>query len=275
MPRIFDGPFPRPISLKTAELVYLISEAETELIARDFLLDNIPSIYDKKGREDFTVDPLPLAGFYRATVRYRSGVGELAGEGETGESSGIRFSTFGGSRILQTSKETRQMVHADGETKVIDFDLLINVDENGAVRGTEVSSSEFTFEIPKRMSPEQLTDAAVASWLALKEHINDKPYKGFLKGEVLFLGAEGAQTGAESEVVFRFKARPNSTHDWPSGVTIAGMAGVAFEGWDYVWVYYRTETITRTDGSKVESSVPKQVNVERIYDYGDLSLLPV
>lgn len=113
-----------------------------------------------------------------------------------------------------------------------------------------------------------VTDAYKAILFALTGKVNAAPWHGFAAGEVLFLGASGSKrSNGDWEITFRFAASPNV-----SGLTVGSITGISKEGWHYMWVRYAD---TEDAGSKSVVKKPVAVYIERVYDYGDFSLLGI
>ena len=93
------------------------------------------------------------------------------------------------------------------------------------------------------------------------------PFRGLnLRG--LDLGASGSQQGAEDwQIDFSFAAMPNVTD-----LTIGDIGGVTKRGWDYLWVYYAN---VQDDVGKVVRRIPRQVNIEQVYQYEPFSGLGI
>ncbi|MFN4261629.1 MAG: hypothetical protein ACK4RK_20290 [Gemmataceae bacterium] len=67
------------------------------------------------------------------------------------------------------------------------------------------------------------------------------------------------------EIIFRFAASPNATD-----LTVGDIQGIEKKGWEYLWVRYAD--------AEDENTLVKQpiaAYVERVYDYGDFSLLGI
>jgi hypothetical protein len=93
---------------------------------------------------------------------------------------------------------------------------------------------------------------------------NSSPFLGFNAGELLFLGATGADgSSAETEVGFQFAASKNQ-----SGLQLGDITGIVKSGHAYLWVEFEPDV---DSGGKSVVSKPLRVNVERVYDAIDFA----
>lgn len=98
--------------------------------------------------------------------------------------------------------------------------------------------------------------------------VNGAPYKGFGKGEVLFLGATGSRRGYEKwRITYKFAASPNVVNMAIGGATDFV---VTKEGWEYLWVRF-DEHVNQHRLIKI----PTAYYVERVYPYGNLASLGI
>jgi hypothetical protein len=96
--------------------------------------------------------------------------------------------------------------------------------------------------------------------------VNGSGFKGFAKGELLFLGASGSKRGKDDwEITYRFAASPNA-----AGLTLGDITGINKEGWHYLWVRFADDEDTT---AKALIKKPVAAYVEQVYQYGDFSLL--
>lgn len=98
--------------------------------------------------------------------------------------------------------------------------------------------------------------------------VNSKAFKGWYKGEVLFLGAtfSGNASGSEKvAVTYNFAIQQNE-----SATTVEGVAVPAKYGWEYVWSIAET----KADG-KVPVVVVDGIYFEQVYKWGDFGRLKI
>lgn len=135
-----------------------------------------------------------------------------------------------------------------------------------AVDGDEVKGIEIVIPAMKinvqYKHPQGVITIAQAKFLAsMTGMVNNDSFLTFSPGEVLFLGARGADgTLSEASVSYSFAMAANR-----SGLTIGGIAGVAKKGWEVSWIRYQ-DTITTEGGDDNPTRVPKYVYVDRVYE---------
>ena len=102
-----------------------------------------------------------------------------------------------------------------------------------------------------------------ASWT-----VNDAPFRGYKKGEVLFKGASGSKNGIEKwTFTFNFEAIPNETNLNVNGYVIPEKLG-----WDYVSVRYAKALNKQKDGIIAQAL---NVDVHQMYrnsNFADLGI---
>lgn len=266
---IYEGPFSRPLTSKSGELVYIIRGAADEKEARDKLTEEAPSVYDDKIQDDYKIEDLkiPGGGYYTGTVTYKakaSGGGFPGGGVPTRQ---IEFSTMGGTKYIQISPHGGVTFNASGWTQRIP-DAVVNaeIDPGGKIRvkGAQIPSKLFAFKIKKRFTRGTLTDEVVDLIKGLSDCVNSVAFKGFDPREVNFIGAEGAQSGTDADVTFYFQQAKFLTGKVIDGITYN--AGP----FDYVWFLSQPETSGGVATSKV-----KEVHVNYVKEQADLNLLPI
>lgn len=103
----------------------------------------------------------------------------------------------------------------------------------------------------------------------LTGRMNNAPFKGFAKGECLFMGAQAVQRGENPlRVTYKFQSLPNETN-----IIVSPQITVPFKyGWDYLWVEF-DENADEAQGAM--SLRPTDVHIERVFLFGDFSLLGI
>ena len=175
----------------------------------------------------------------------------------------LSFDTSGGTQTITQSLSTvNQYTNGD---PFINFKGAIRPSDNG-VEGCEITVPVLSFSethyFPAASPP------SLATLFGVTGKVNSDGFREFAVGEVLFLGASGSQQGAEDwQIDFSFAAMPNVTD-----LTIGDIGGVAKRGWDYLWVYYAN---VQDDVGKVVRRIPRQVNIEQVYQYEPFSGLGI
>jgi hypothetical protein len=148
-----------------------------------------------------------------------------------------------------------------------DFFGAIGVTDD-RVEGTDITVPVFNFTETHYIEKALVTGAYKLALFNLTGKVNGSGFKGFAKGEVLFLGASGSKRGLDDwEITFRFAASPNV-----AGISLGDIAGVSKEGWQYLWVRF----IDDEDATaKALIKRPVAAYVEQVYPYGDFSNLGI
>jgi len=251
-------------SRASAELLYTIRGTADDAEAQSELASASPLYYNGLPRKTLRVSPVfvdinnPDASIWDGTVSYARDV-----RPETGESV-FSFDTGGGTQHITQSLSTVGMyVPAGGTAR--DYKGAIGY-ANGTVNGCDITVPVFNWSETHYLSDATVDSAYIATVYSLTGKVNDATFKGFAAGEVLFLGASGSKRGSDDwEITFRFAASPNI-----SNRTIGDITGINKGGWEYLWVIYAD--LPGPDGPV---KYPRQVNVERVYEYGDFSLLGI
>lgn len=189
----------------------------------------------------------------------------------TGESS-FRFDTSGG-----TQKITQALEHIasySGTNFVPEFHGAINVNGD-RVEGCDVAVPVYTWEETHYIDEDLITEAYKRTLFELTATVNDAPFKGFAKGESLFLGASGSKRGADNwEITFKGVGSKNVQDLEIAAETTDGGPLIVEEkeGWHYLWhVFEEAEDTT----AKHLIKRARFSYVERVYEYGNHALLGI
>ncbi len=197
-------------------------------------------------------------GIWEASARY----GKKEPK-EPGESS-FSFDTGGGTQHITQSLETVNSYALPGEDSP-DLKGVIGVNTD-SVEGTDITIPVYNFTETHYILVPLVTGAYKAILFHMTGRVNAAPFKGFVPGEVLFMGASGSQRGQEDwEVTFRFAASPNAVN-----LKVGDITGIEKKGWEYLWVRYAD--------AEDENTLVKQpiaAYVEKVYEEGDFSLLGI
>ena len=241
----------------TTDLIYVVQGTDDDSVVRSTVEATAPLLYGGLPLQDYHITPLG-AGVWEVSVRY----GKKEPK-DTGESV-FSFDTGGGTTHITQSLQTVAKYAPPGKTPP-DFKGAIGVTHD-SVEGTDVTIPVYSFTETHYIAAASVTGAYKATLFALTGKTNNAPFKGFVPGEVLFLGASGSLRGEDDwEITFRFAASPNVT-----GLTIGDIVGVDKKGWEYLWVRYAD-----AEDQNVLVKKPIAVYVERVYDEGDFSLLGI
>jgi hypothetical protein len=241
----------------SVDLQFIVLGTELDVDVRALVEATIPAIYAGLFFQNYHIAHQG-GGVWEVSARY----GKVEPK-EAGESS-YSFDTGGGTQKITQSLETVDSYAPPGDDPP-DFQGAIGVGTD-SVEGTDVTVPVFNFTETHYIPAALVTGGYKATLFYLTGKVNGGPFKGFAPGEVLFLGASGSLRGAEDwEIAFKFAASPNAV-----GLSVGDITGIEKEGWQYMWVRY-------ADAENADTLVkqPTAAYVERVYEYGDFSLLGI
>lgn len=266
---------------KTADLRFVVfgateSTTAIEVHAAVAADEIVPSSYG--GMASRTIKVAPLTNeVWSATVTYQPS--ELRPEAES-TYVGISFTTTGAVENVQTAlaqSYSSLMREDDGTTIVepLNPGLSINIDENMAVNGIDITVPKFEFNETHYISDADI-GANVNSYMNTLHNAtgktNDAEFRGFGVGQVLFTGAYGSKRPAEGdwEITFTFIAAPDALLTLPlwkrDGTAVLDDQDVqqtiefGKPGHDYIW-FHRQRKVQ--DG--LETVLDRSVNIARVY----------
>ena len=136
------------------------------------------------------------------------------------------------------------------------------------VEGTDITIPVFNFTETHYILDAYVDGAYKLALFNLTGKVNDASFKGFAKGEVLFLGASGSKRGLDDwEISFRFAASPNV-----ASLTLGDITGITKEGWQYLWMRFIDD-----EDSSANALIKRPIAayVEQVYAYGNFSGLGI
>lgn len=181
------------------------------------------------------------------------------------------FSIGGGTQHIETSLAT---VGEYWDTSVYpsgsDYPGCIEPDIDGNPRGLDIPSPVFKFAETHVLSSSKVSTAYKRQMAYATRCMNQRTFRGFESGEVLFLGVTGYQEGGNLNsawnLTFEFAVQQNQ-----SNIKVGNITVPAKFGWDYLWK--QIESRTNTEGKVFKKTTA--VFVERIYVPIDFSVLGI
>lgn len=166
------------------------------------------------------------------------------------------FDTTGGTiHITQAKAEVGRFPSTAPDQKGA---IAVDGDE---VKGTEIVVPAMKINVSFKHPLGVITLPQAKFLASITGTVNSDNFLTFPPGEVLFLGARGADgSEAEATVSYQFAMAANQ-----SGVNIGGIAGVAKKAWEVAWVRYE-DAVVSTDGQEKPTRQPKYVYVDRVYE---------
>lgn len=187
----------------------------------------------------------------------------------------VTFTMGGGTKKIYQSLETLYKIARAGDVAP-DFGQVIGYNrKTGEIQGCEIVSATSDFTITKRFA--QLTIGWFRTNMDLVATVNEVPYLGCDKGEVLYKGADGQYKDDDPKVLpwtvtGRFgygRNRANVPIDDPD-IALADLIIPLVRGHEYVWVMYKElEWPVVIDGVAQTFKVqrPQFAYCERVYNY--------
>jgi hypothetical protein len=239
----------------TTELLYVVQGTDDDALVKALVAATAPAFYDGLRRDSLAISTVG-GGVWECAVRYV----KLESDSQ------FTFDTGGGAQHVTQSLATAGSYAAPDEIAP-DFHGAIGVNQD-QIEGTDVTVPVYNFTETHYIDDFLVTGAYKATLFFLTGRVNNASFKGFAKGEVLFLGASGAKRGFDDwEITFRFAASPNVT-----GLSLGSITGIDKEGWHYLWVRF-----TDDEDSTAKTLIKKPIAayVEQVYEYGDFSGLGI
>lgn len=248
-----------------AELFYTVQGTSEEWEAHNALLEEAPELFDfMNNGQDFLErgnSRVVLVGenLFKYAVEYISPIE-------------FTFETGGGNLHAVQSLETVGKYTRSGPPPPTN--RFVGVTDDG-VEGVDLIVPAYKFsETHTWPSKDAVTPEYRRVLRNLTGKVNGSAFKKYEKGEVLFLGATGARrAGGPWKVTYYFAVELNR-ENLTVGTGDDEIVGIRKEGWQYLWVRYK-DAVRTVEGKKWLTKVPVAAFVERVYDYGDFSLLGI
>jgi hypothetical protein len=264
------------LSGRSIERKYVGWGTSSVVEARYELLQQTPAIDGYFLRKDATVEPHDDAtDIWAGTVIYE--IGKLQSPGNLLPPT-FRFSTSGGKSKMLCSYEVVGAYGAGADPA--DYGGLIGVKDDGSAEGVEVEVPGFSWQETWRFKPSQLTWWYAKTVRNISATTNMQYFRGFDRGEVLFLFAEGGSQATQSqgsgdesdyrEVTFHFASSPNVTD-----LRVGGLTGIAKGGWEYLDIKYQTVMKNEGTANAFKAQVPVRVYVHRVFRESNFNLLGI
>lgn len=178
----------------------------------------------------------------------------------------ITFDVSAGTQHITQSLETMGMYGPSG-VLTRDNQGAIGVTDT-SVEGVDILVPQFSFSETYIKDAGDVTTAYIQTLGELVGTVNASSFRGWQAGEVLFKGATGRRRSiGQWEITYQYAVSLNKTD-----ITIGDITGIDKKGWEYLWVQYEEAEDT---SAKALVRKPIQVNVEKVYENGDFSLLDI
>ncbi len=245
----------------SAKLGYLVFEAADEKAAVEAVYNHTPARYAGVPLELVEIEERLAENIFKVSAAYRRSSASQAAASENDDPA-FSFDTGGGTQHITQSLETvgRYPGSAPDLNGAIGYD-------GQSVAGVEITMPVMNFTETRYLKNSKVTTAYKTRVAECTGRVNDEKFKGYSKGEVLFLGASGARRGVSNddlwEITFKFAVSPNRKN-----IRIGGIAIPAKYGWDYLWVRYADNV-----GNDTLVKRPCAAYCERVYEFADFGKL--
>ncbi len=251
----------RPVS---AEIHYIVFDVESEDDALQAVYDKVEKSLNGMGLSRVEIDDRADETTFKVNVVYEKTSSTSSEEDE--EEPTVSFDCGGGTR--QVNRAIQQVrIFANGVSNVeSDPDKTtagLFVNWNGKtgkeceIKGVTVPTANFRETYTKIMSVSSLTTAFKRKVGDLVGCVNQKDWKGWEKGEAMFMGCSYTAPASGSDkvtVTFNFEIRTNEkNYPLPDNKTYKNK-----RGHDYVWAVH--------DEGKIEkNNLSKRINIKEMY----------
>lgn len=250
--------------LTEAVIQYLVFEALDEAEALAYAFEEVPKELEELKLLSVTITERKSEDIFLIEVTY--GVSSSSGgsdDDDEDEEATVNFDCTTGSGHVTSALET--VILKSGSIDPGDaIGWNGKTDENSEITGVEKMVPTLTETYTKVMRVSQLNNAFRRKVAGLTAKINSKSFKGWDRGEVLFLGCSftAPEKNAEKVTVsFNFAIRLDES---------SSIAGTKFtkDGWTYVWTISEPAFVNGKPAVNVTG-----IYGSRVYEYADFGAL--
>jgi len=264
----------------SARRLYHLTGSADELLVKAALRNTASVLLNNLVRRNYSVRPIfvdvgnPEGCVWEGEAEW----GRRQRQPEMGEST-YSFDTSGGTQHIMQSLETRQVKAAPAlpgppivpAPKVRDYKGAINLTRNEqgevTVDGLDIYVPVFAWSETHYLPDVFISPTYKKDLKSLSAKLNDRTWREYARGEVLFIGARGSGRSYQDwEMSFSFLAADNI-----SNLDVGDITGIAKGAWDHVWFEYEPIDTGAPDHLKVIRA--RVARVERVYEYHDFSWL--
>lgn len=246
--------------------LYRVTGASSESAAVSAVEAACPDTWDDLVYDCTDLQDEAIAGNYQATANY---VLPERVQQAVGDPPKISFSTGGGTKHITQAISNVSNYAPAGKTAP-DHKGAINVQADGTVQGLDIDCPKFEWSETHVLASGTVNDLYIAQLAALTGCTNNATFRGFMAGEVLFLGAEGTRRSDGAwEITFKFSQSPTGANLAIGDITVTVKAG-----WDYLWIEYE-EVKDDTANPPRMVSRPLAAHVEKVFETGAFSGLGI
>lgn len=251
----------------TSEAVYVVTGSDDHTAVEAYASTAGPIADNGRLRESIDLERIAPETWIAVYKFGHEDSDSSSDEQQPSDPSEFTFDTTGGTGHIDISRGTTRY----DPLQAPDFKGAIGVKKEGSdftVEGVDIILPTFKYSEKKVFLPAAVTLAYAKTVSELTGTVNDANFKGWNSGEVLFTGANGTRRGGGNwELNFAFEMTENEHN-----LVIGEFNGISKEGWQYLWVLYRT-----VEDGTAKSLVkrPQAVYVEDIYQKKDFAQLGI
>lgn len=256
-------------SISQYDLKYYVSDATSKQDAMRAVWNDCPEIYENVPRSSIRFDSWTNENNCEITVSYQKSSSSSSGQSnvEQGDSgSSFTFDCGGGSKkVLRSLTAQRRIMGTLDPGRFVDWNGKTGAQSE--IKGVEVPDAQLRETYVKNMPSSRLTTSWKKRIANLVGSVNSEPFKGWKRGEVMFLGCSFSGNTEEEDVIsvsFNFMIQPNE-YD----VVIAeGIPAFSKYGFEYPWTITKPAEVNGVGTIKITD-----VFVARVCPFRDFSAL--
>lgn len=249
--------------LTAATIPYLVFDALNEAEALAFAIQEVPKNLENLILLSASISERKSDTIFQVEVVYgvNSNIAGFSDDDDEPEAT-VNFECSTGSAHITKAISTRTLHGSINPNNYIGWNGKTN--EESEISGVDIATATLRESYTKVMKVSKLSNSFRRKVAALVGKINSKSFKGWDKGEALFLGCSfSAPESGSEEVVVTFNFAIQISESMRVG-------SVMFDkkGWEYVWA------ITRTNVSSGYPTVSNEgVFASQVYGYADFGAL--
>lgn len=267
----------------SAEIHYLVFGVPDEDTALQEVYAYVPKSIKGMELDRVEIDDRADDTTFKVNVTYEKNSSSATSDDEKDEEPTVSFDCGGGTRQVTTAIQQIRIYskrHADKglnkiETNPNRTDAGLDVNWNGKtgtdseVKGVSVPTAKLRETYTKIMRPSKLTTSFKRKVANLTGCVNKTAWKGWEKGEVMFMGCSYTAPASGSDkvtVTFNFEIQTNDkNYALPNGQRYPNK-----RGFDYVWAV--TNSVVEEDYKYPRNQI-KEIYVAQVCKYRDFSEL--
>jgi len=247
----------------TAELRYAVTGTSNSQIVLGLVFGASPTVFNYLPRGDVSITPTDHE-VWECTVSYK--MPDEEEENEDIDRPGFNFDTSGGTFHISHSLETLQSYSAIETQPPPNFKGGINVSKD-EIKGSDVIIPALRFTETHKFPAANITPTFIKNLARNTGKTNDAEWRGFEKGELLFMGCSGTYEDVVCSITYTFRASENIEE-----LSVPPFEDIAKGGHELLWIFYVDE---EDDDAGELIKGPRAAYVERIYeefDFADLNI---